>query len=83
MTFCPSGELDLQQVQATLDAKCDGLGLSCHPFLVGWYNSRVSQPSFHLPYSHDTLAMVVLSSPIMFERVLFPIYAHLVTKRAC
>ena len=63
---------DMQEIQASLDAKCQGLGLSCHPFLVGWYNSMVGHPSFHLPYSHDTLAMVVLSSPSMFERVFLP-----------
>ena len=71
-TSCSGGVLDLQQIQDILDAKCDGLGLSCHPFLVGWYNYRVTQPRFHLPYNHDTLGMLVVSSPTMFERVFLP-----------
>lgn len=74
MAACPSpsGMLDLQQIQTVLDANCDGIGLGCHPFLVGWYNSKVSQPSFHLPYSHDTLAMLVFSTPPMFENLFLP-----------
>ena len=38
---------------------------------VGWYNA-ILQPAFHLPYSDDTLAFVVLSTPSMFDKALKP-----------
>ncbi|XP_034635735.1 methylmalonic aciduria and homocystinuria type C protein isoform X1 [Trachemys scripta elegans] len=38
---------------------------------VGWYNA-VLQPSFHLQYSEDTLAFIVLSTPSMFDRAFKP-----------
>uniref|UniRef100_A0AAY4CLY1 Cyanocobalamin reductase / alkylcobalamin dealkylase n=1 Tax=Denticeps clupeoides TaxID=299321 RepID=A0AAY4CLY1_9TELE len=38
---------------------------------IGWYNA-VLPPSFHLPYHEDTLAVVVLSAPAMFEKLFIP-----------
>lgn len=38
---------------------------------IGWYNA-VLQPSFHLHYSEDTLAFVVLSTPSMFDKAFKP-----------
>lgn len=40
-------------------------------FQVGWYNS-VLAPSLHLSYPDDILAVVVLSTPAMFERAFLP-----------
>ncbi|XP_054912160.1 cyanocobalamin reductase / alkylcobalamin dealkylase [Poeciliopsis prolifica] len=47
------------------------LGFEVHPLKVGWYNS-VLPPSFHLPYPDDALAVVVLSTPAMFEQAFLP-----------
>lgn len=38
---------------------------------VGWYNS-VLPPTLHLPYPDDSLAVVVLSTPSMFEQAFLP-----------
>lgn len=38
---------------------------------VGWYNS-VLPPTHHLAYPDDTLAVVVLSTPSMFEDAFLP-----------
>lgn len=38
---------------------------------VGWYNS-VLLPTLHLPYPDDSLAVVVLSTPSMFEQAFLP-----------
>ncbi|XP_043984958.1 cyanocobalamin reductase / alkylcobalamin dealkylase isoform X1 [Gambusia affinis] len=47
------------------------LGFEVFPLKVGWYNS-VLPPSFHLPYPDDALAVVVLSTPAMFEQAFLP-----------
>ncbi|XP_030427829.1 methylmalonic aciduria and homocystinuria type C protein isoform X2 [Gopherus evgoodei] len=49
---------------------CD-FGFEVSPLKVGWYNA-VLQPSFHLRYSEDTLAFIVLSTPSMFDRAFKP-----------
>lgn len=38
---------------------------------MGWYNEAVA-PVFHLPYSENTLAFVVLSVPAMFDKAFKP-----------
>lgn len=43
----------------------------CVLWQVGWYNAVLS-PAHHLQYPADTLAVVVLSSPSMFERCFLP-----------
>lgn len=48
------------------------LSLLLDPVLqVGWYNS-VLPTCLHLSYPEDTLAVVVLSTPAMFERAFLP-----------
>lgn len=42
-----------------------------HLLQVGWYNS-VLPPSLHLSYPNDSLAVVVLSTPDMFEQAFLP-----------
>ncbi|TRY59160.1 hypothetical protein DNTS_032408 [Danionella cerebrum] len=46
-------------------------GYEVYPFKVGFYNAVVS-PAHHLQYSSDSLALVVLSTPSMFERSFLP-----------
>lgn len=48
-----------------------GTGLECHPFKMGWYNARVST-HFRFPYPEDTFAVVIVSSPSMFEKLFLP-----------
>jgi len=43
----------------------------CVLWQVGWYNAVLSD-GHHLPYPADTLAVVVLSTPAMFERSFLP-----------
>lgn len=38
---------------------------------IGWYNAVVSQ-AHQLPYPENTLGLVVLSTPSMFEKVFMP-----------
>lgn len=40
-------------------------------FQIGWYNAVLS-PSLHLSYPDDTLGVVVLSTPAMFEQAFLP-----------
>ncbi|KAM9435471.1 cyanocobalamin reductase / alkylcobalamin dealkylase isoform 2-T2 [Clarias gariepinus] len=47
------------------------LGFEVYPLKIGWYNAVVS-PAHQLYYSADTLALVVLSTPSMFEKVFLP-----------
>ncbi|XP_077190071.1 cyanocobalamin reductase / alkylcobalamin dealkylase isoform X2 [Paroedura picta] len=47
------------------------LGFEIHPFKVGWYNA-VLPSAFHLPYSNNILAFVVLSVPAMFDNAFKP-----------
>lgn len=47
------------------------LGFEAHPFKVGLYNDCVA-PSFQLPYPYDTLAIVVISTPRMFDKSFKP-----------
>nr|XP_046247428.1 cyanocobalamin reductase / alkylcobalamin dealkylase [Scatophagus argus] len=46
-------------------------GFEIYPLKVGWYNS-VLPPSLHLSYPDDRLAVVVLSTPSMFEQAFLP-----------
>ena len=56
---------------SALRAELGPLGFECHPLLIGWYNAQVSA-GFHLPQSADTLAILVISTPDMFERCFVP-----------
>ncbi|XP_029005009.1 cyanocobalamin reductase / alkylcobalamin dealkylase [Betta splendens] len=49
-------------------SKC---GFEVYPLKVGWYNS-VLPTSLHLAFPDDTLAVVVLSTPAMFEQAFLP-----------
>ncbi|XP_037084997.1 cyanocobalamin reductase / alkylcobalamin dealkylase-like [Pollicipes pollicipes] len=62
---------DGTQLTAALRVLLEPLGFECHPLLVGWYNVQVSA-RFWLPQPPDTLAVVVMSAPAMFERCFVP-----------
>ncbi|KAF7661864.1 hypothetical protein LDENG_00251520 [Lucifuga dentata] len=47
------------------------LGFEVYPLKVAWYNSVLAS-SHHLSYPEDTLAVVVLSTPAMFEQAFLP-----------
>ncbi|XP_047231106.1 cyanocobalamin reductase / alkylcobalamin dealkylase isoform X2 [Girardinichthys multiradiatus] len=58
------------------------LGFEVYPLKVGWYNS-VLPPSLHLPYPDDTLAVVVLSTPAMFEQAFLPFLEQRGIQKLC
>ncbi|XP_062858199.1 cyanocobalamin reductase / alkylcobalamin dealkylase [Trichomycterus rosablanca] len=66
-TLCTNVEDIIQPLQESLVS----LGFEVYPFKIGWYNAVVSQ-AHQLQYSPDTLALVVLSTPSMFEKVFLP-----------
>lgn len=45
--------------------------ISAPYFQVGWYNS-VLPAKLHLPYADDSLAVLLLSTPSMFEEAFLP-----------
>ncbi len=63
--------LSCDVVLGCLRSRCDGLGLECHAFLVSWYNAKVST-GFQLPHHGNTLAVLVVNTPSMFERLFVP-----------
>lgn len=63
--------MDADSVVRTLESKCEGSGVSCHPFQLGWYHDKVA-PAFHFPHSGDTLAVLLVSTPPMFEQLFLP-----------
>ncbi|XP_017543975.2 cyanocobalamin reductase / alkylcobalamin dealkylase [Pygocentrus nattereri] len=62
---------NVENVVGTLRESLKSLGFEVYPFKIGWYNAVVSQ-AHHLQYSADTLAVVVLSTPSMFENLFLP-----------
>ncbi|KAI6659044.1 Methylmalonic aciduria and homocystinuria type C protein-like [Oopsacas minuta] len=46
-------------------------GFEFYPFLTSWYNSKVTSV-FELPYNPDTLAILAVSTPCMFENTFLP-----------
>ncbi|XP_013885112.1 cyanocobalamin reductase / alkylcobalamin dealkylase [Austrofundulus limnaeus] len=65
------GTSGAESVTGLLDSCLSKLGFEVYPLKVGWYNS-VLPPGLHLAYPEDTLAVVLLSTPAMFERAFLP-----------
>jgi len=65
-------EIDLQRVRSVLERDVEEVGLSAHPFLVGWYNDSVGHERFQLQYPRGTVAFLLLSTPSMFEKLFLP-----------
>ncbi|XP_039985424.1 cyanocobalamin reductase / alkylcobalamin dealkylase isoform X3 [Xiphias gladius] len=63
--------LNGERVTGLLKDRLSKLGFEVYPLKVGWYNS-VLPPSLRLAYPDDSLAVVVLSTPTMFEQALMP-----------
>jgi len=61
----------VQELQSRLATILGPHGLEIHPFLIDWYNDQVDR-KFHLDYSPNTLAFVVMSQPRMFEDAFLP-----------
>lgn len=60
-----------EEIVGKIHESCISKGLECYPFKVQWYNDKV-QPAFHLPYYPNTLGVLIVSSPSMFERLFIP-----------
>lgn len=60
-----------EDVISQLVGSSEEKGLELYPFQVGWYNSKVDAP-FSFPLPHDTLAVLVVSRPSMFEKLFLP-----------
>nr|XP_057929230.1 cyanocobalamin reductase / alkylcobalamin dealkylase [Doryrhamphus excisus] len=63
--------VNMENVKKLLEESLSKLGFEIHTLKVGWYNS-VLTPKLHLPYPDDCLAIVVLSTPSMFEQAFLP-----------
>ncbi|CAJ1060060.1 methylmalonic aciduria and homocystinuria type C protein homolog [Xyrichtys novacula] len=61
----------VEDVTGPLDKCLSGLGFEVHPLKVGWYNA-ILPPSLALSYADDTLAVVVFSTPSVFEKAFLP-----------
>ena len=73
------GEVLCESEVAALAAEVEGellagCGLEIHPFLTGWYDELVGE-KFHFDRPPDTLALLVISQPAMFERTFLPYLA--------
>ncbi|XP_042339952.1 cyanocobalamin reductase / alkylcobalamin dealkylase [Plectropomus leopardus] len=62
---------NVEGVIRLLEDNLSKVGFEVYPLKVGWYNSVLS-PSLRLAYPDDTLAVVVLSTPAMFEQAFLP-----------
>ncbi|XP_078724006.1 cyanocobalamin reductase / alkylcobalamin dealkylase isoform X1 [Lampetra fluviatilis] len=58
-------------VLASIRQRLEPLGFECHGFQVAWYNERVLE-GFRLPVPAESLAVLVISTPSMFELALLP-----------
>ncbi|XP_026161021.1 cyanocobalamin reductase / alkylcobalamin dealkylase [Mastacembelus armatus] len=66
-----TSNVSVDSIIGLLDSCLSELGFEVYPLKVGWYNS-VLLPSFHLAFPDDCLAVVVLSTPAMFEQAFLP-----------
>ena len=68
---CYSNSQVYSNIIDSLNKHYEPFGFEFHPFLVSWYNSKVTQV-FALPYQPNTLAVLVVSTPSMFEKSFLP-----------
>ncbi|XP_023120666.2 cyanocobalamin reductase / alkylcobalamin dealkylase [Amphiprion ocellaris] len=61
----------VDSIRGLLDNSLTKLGFEVYPLKVGWYNSLLPA-TLRLSYPDDTLAVVVLSTPAMFEEAFLP-----------
>ncbi|XP_024133956.1 cyanocobalamin reductase / alkylcobalamin dealkylase [Oryzias melastigma] len=72
--------LNAERVKVKLDSFLTKLGFEVYPFKVGWYNALLPS-SLHLDYPESTLAVVVLSTPDMFEQAFLPFLENILFQR--
>ncbi|CAH1782487.1 unnamed protein product [Owenia fusiformis] len=60
-----------QDILRNISSILTPVGFETHPFLVGWYNEQVKDV-FKLGYQNDTLAILIISTPSMYEKALKP-----------
>ncbi|MBN3311204.1 MMAC protein, partial [Amia calva] len=63
--------LDAGSAERALSAALSPRGFEVYPLQVGWYNALLA-PALRLAHSDETLALVVLSTPTMFENAFLP-----------
>lgn len=63
--------VNVEDFRGPIQNSLSKLGFEVHPLKIGWYNAVLS-PAFRLPYSDDTLGVLVLSTPALFEQVFLP-----------
>ena len=71
---CSTDARDAASVDAVmtrLRGDAGRMGLEVHPYKMGWYNAKVEE-AFRFPLHHDTLAVLVVSTPAMFEKLFLP-----------
>ncbi|XP_060081184.1 cyanocobalamin reductase / alkylcobalamin dealkylase-like [Ylistrum balloti] len=66
-----STDLSAEAVVSAVRSNLVDVGFEVHPFKIGWYNEYVDKP-YVLPYDPDTLAVLVISTPRMFEEAFKP-----------
>ncbi|XP_049444178.1 cyanocobalamin reductase / alkylcobalamin dealkylase [Epinephelus fuscoguttatus] len=62
---------NVEGITRLLEDYLSKLGFEVYPLKVGWYNAVLS-PTLRLAYPDDSLAVVVLSTPAMFEQAFLP-----------
>ncbi|KAL4236443.1 hypothetical protein ACF0H5_004828 [Mactra antiquata] len=60
-----------REIAKKVDAILSSSGFETYGFKIGWYNDCV-QESFVFPYDYDTYAVLIVSTPDMFENGLVP-----------
>ncbi|KAM9831893.1 cyanocobalamin reductase / alkylcobalamin dealkylase [Neosynchiropus ocellatus] len=63
--------VNMGSITGLLEDCLSKFGFEVHPLKVGWYNS-VLQESLHLNFPDSCLAVLVLSTPTMFEKAFLP-----------
>ncbi|XP_037105949.1 cyanocobalamin reductase / alkylcobalamin dealkylase isoform X2 [Syngnathus acus] len=63
--------VNVENVKKLLEDSLLKLGFEVYTLKVGWYNS-VLPTKLQLPYPNDSLAVVLLSTPAMFEQAFLP-----------
>ncbi|KAI3368936.1 hypothetical protein L3Q82_025909, partial [Scortum barcoo] len=70
-TAMAASSANVESITGLLEDCLSKLGFEVYPLKIGWYNS-VLPPSLHLAHPDDTLAVVLLSTPAMFEQAFLP-----------
>ncbi|XP_067088259.1 cyanocobalamin reductase / alkylcobalamin dealkylase-like [Osmerus mordax] len=63
--------VNVEDFRRPLHDSLSKLGFEVHPFKIGWYNA-VLPSALRVPHSDDTLAVLVISTPSMFELAFLP-----------